>query len=47
MRVTRGLAASPRLASRGLRQLHRKVCDDPAGEVSNHLTARGGEVDAA
>jgi uncharacterized alkaline shock family protein YloU len=24
-----------------------KVCDDPAGEVSNLLTARGGEVDAA
>jgi hypothetical protein len=24
-----------------------KVCDDPAGEVSNHLTARGSEIDAA
>jgi hypothetical protein len=47
MRATRERAAAPRLASRRLSELHQKVCDDPAGEVSNHLTARGGEIDAA
>jgi hypothetical protein len=44
MQATRERAACQQKAAQNCTG---KVCDDPASEVSNHLTARGGEIDAA